>query len=98
MISQTQYSTAYPIQNLKTSNKAYFNLTKSTSYTLMLKYILKYNKKSISISITFINAFKISKNKKDPQKCESYNSYYTIFNYLPNIKLNKSLIQFPLPI
>ena len=65
----------------------------------MLKHILKYNKKSISISITFINAFKISKNKKRPtKKCESYNSYYIIFNYLPNIKLNKSLIQFPLPI
>ena len=68
----------------------------------MLKYILKHNKKSISISVTIsvtlINAFKISKNKKTHKKCESYNSYYIIFNYLPNIKLNKSLIQFPLPI
>ena len=39
----------------------------------------KHNKKSISISVTLINAFKISKNKKDPQKCESYNSYYIIY-------------------
>ena len=42
----------------------------------MLKYILKYNKKSISIgvtiSITFINAFKISKNKKRPTKNVSH--------------------------
>ena len=47
-------------------------MTKTPSYTLMLKYILKYNKKSISISVTFINAFKISKNKKDPQKNVSH--------------------------